>query len=231
MKNIYLTYFTLLVLACYSCSSGRVSQNSASAKDSTGITFNKSGINRSVPPPVNRNLPQSSLGMGSAAIVSEEKIMPDNSTPVENIANQSLAEAWRNQIMSTDKFLLQAYQSGLAEIEIAKEIQKKTKNALILNYANKMIVDYTLANNNLQKFASSRNISLSKSSTTSTLSDHNEDIERKYLKLSMDDHQAKIAIYEKITTGNDEEVKSFANTQLPILKAHLKEVLELYQKK
>lgn len=232
MKKLLLP--SLITTTCFlmACAAGRTNNGSTDVKDTLGIGFNTSGINRSVPPPVGQNHPLGSVGMDSRAIAATVAI---TEVDLDKVSDQNLTssgsrglENWEASNMNTSQFINSAYQSGLREIALGKLAREKAGKTEIKTFAELLIKDHSTANQELEKMARYKNITLNPElKTGDVINLEGEAVDEKYLLRVLESHKAKIGIYEKALASSDEQIKAFSLKQLPQLKSHLSRALHL----
>jgi len=238
MKNLLLLSFIIVTTYLFfSCAAGRKNNGNADGRDTMGIGFNTSGINRSVPPPIGQNQPLGSVGMGSKAMtgtaaitaLNQDKVLDQNSD--DRISKNTGLANWESANMNINKFINFAWQSGLMEIASGKLARKKASGNEVKAYAELLINDHTVANKELEEIAKERNIELTsgKSRLEDLINLEGEDFDKKYITQILEDHKTKIAMYEKASSSSDEQIRSFSLKQLPILKGRLAEAYILKQ--
>ena len=230
MKKLLLPYLFIISICFFTaCAAGRSGSGSTKARDTTGIGFNTSGINRSVPPPVGRNQPLGSVGMGSndmrgtVAIneLNQDKVMNQNPES-GNTTNKGLSN-WDSANMSVNQFIDFAHQSGSMEIALGKLAKKKASKEEVKAFADDLISDHTGANKELEKLAKEKNIKISsgKSGLEDLVNLEGPDFEREYINRILDDHKTKIAMYERASSSEDDLIRAFSSKHLPVLKSRL----------
>jgi predicted outer membrane protein len=132
--------------------------------------------------------------------------------------------------LSTGQFIKQLSISGAKEINLSKLARKKSKNSKVREYAIKAMDASILLYSDLDPFAQSRNITLADSTTfvpdelISTLKKAgNNDFDRQYLSISIEDHNQAIALLEKGAMFGDTAIVNFSNKQLTVFRRNLEE--------
>jgi len=140
---------------------------------------------------------------------------------------------------STDKsFLQNAYEDGLAEVNLGQLGQSKSANADIKAFAEQMVTDHSKANASLKTLADTKNVSLSNSPSMvaqgkAKLIDAKSggDFDKAFARDMVNDHKKAVEAFEKAASDSkDPDVKNFASQTLPTLKHHLAMAEELQQK-
>ncbi len=134
-----------------------------------------------------------------------------------------------NIVNSTDSvFVVQASIGDTAEINVAQLAITKSTDTAILNFANMMIMDHTLAQASLRNIAARYGLTakdsldpahLAEAAKLATLSGRAFD--SAYIHGQVVDHQATIQLFNNEgSNGNNKDLKNFADTTLPKLQMH-----------
>jgi putative membrane protein len=131
---------------------------------------------------------------------------------------------------SSDKsFIEDVYQDGLAEVNSAQMAERKTGNADVKAFAEKLATDHTACNTKLKALADSKKVTTASEPSMvakgkSKLLDAKVggDFDKAYIDAMISDHKKAIQAFEKAASeAKDQDVKNFANQTLPTLKEHL----------
>ncbi len=132
---------------------------------------------------------------------------------------------------SDKKFMREAAEGGLAEVELGKLATEKASSDDVKKFGQRMVSDHSKANEELKQIASSKGVDLPDQLTgkdqllkerLSKLSGPSFD--RAYMENMVKDHKKDVADFNReSTSAKDPEVKQFAAKTLPTLKDHLKE--------
>ncbi|MGA9528981.1 MAG: DUF4142 domain-containing protein [Terriglobales bacterium] len=133
-------------------------------------------------------------------------------------------------VTSTDKkFMRDAAQGGLAEVELGQLATEKASSDDVKKFGQRMVDDHTKANDELKQVASKEGIDLPTDLNAkdkmlkerlSKLSGATFD--RAYMESMVKDHKQDVADFiRESKSGGDPQVKAFASKTLPILKDHL----------
>jgi putative membrane protein len=163
-----------------------------------------------------------SLTLLPAAMIGQTKSMSDSS-------NGGAISA------SDKKFVRDAAQGGLAEVELGKMATEKASNPEVRKFGQRMVDDHSKANDQLKQVASSKGIAVpdklnAKDEMTkqhlSNLS--GEQFDKAYMSDMVKDHTQDVADFQRESnSGADPDVKSFAQQTLPTLKDHLREAKQI----
>ncbi len=140
-------------------------------------------------------------------------------------------------LMQTKDFIVQATNSNEFEVRSSQLALQKSNNPRIKEFAQHMITDHTKAMNDL-KDALSRT-DMSKAMPNELDAEHQAKInklsnlsgaafEEKYIKMQAEAHRKAVKLFDSYAhTGNESELREFAENTLPTLKAHKKHVMQL----
>ncbi len=139
---------------------------------------------------------------------------------------------------SDQKFLREAAQGGMAEVELGRLATEKAASTDVKSFGQQMVDDHGKANDRLKALATAKSFDLPDGMSPeqkqmrdklSNLSGASFD--REYMKHMVMDHKKDVAEFEKESQGaKDAEVKAFATSTLPTLKDHLKMAQEVAPK-
>ena len=164
----------------------------------------------------------------------ESSATPPREAP-ETSAPQSGMNASNNKAgtltASDSKFVREAAQGGLAEVELGKLATEKGSSDDVKKFGQRMVDDHSKANDELKQIASSKGIDVPQEISAkdkmlkaklSKLSGPNFDVA--YMESMVKDHKKDVGDFTKeSTSGADPDVKEFATKTLPTLKDHLRE--------
>jgi putative membrane protein len=127
------------------------------------------------------------------------------------------------------KFMEDAAQGGMAEVQLGQLAAQKGQSAGVKQFGQRMVDDHTKANTELKQLASNKGVNLPTDLTSSDkreydkLSKMNGDaFDREYMKDMVSDHKKDVKDFEKqAKSARDADVKSFASNTLPTLQQHL----------
>ncbi len=136
-----------------------------------------------------------------------------------------------NLSASDKKFVRDAAQGGMAEVELGKLAAEKGSSDEVKKFGQRMVDDHSKANDQLKQIAGSQGIELPQNlnSKDKALKDRlsklsGASFDKVYMTSMVRDHKTDIADFTKESnSGKDEAVKQFATTTLPTLKDHLQE--------
>jgi putative membrane protein len=150
--------------------------------------------------------------------------------------NSMSAGSSNGSISTSDKkFVREAAQGGMAEVEMGKLATEKASSPEVKKFGQRMVDDHTKAGDQLKEVASSKGISVpdklsAKDEATklrlSKLS--GEQFDKAYMSDMVKDHTQDVADFQReSSSGMDPDVKNFASQTLPTLKDHLRQAKEI----
>jgi len=149
----------------------------------------------------------------------------------------SLAPAAIGQTGTADRlrqpdntFLTKAAQGGMEEVELGKLAVERASDPKVKNFGQRMVDDHSAANDKLKQVAAKKNVSLppqmteEQQRTKAKLAKlSGAEFDRSYMEYMVNDHKADVAEFQREgNSGNDPDVKGFAQETLPTLQDHLR---------
>lgn len=136
---------------------------------------------------------------------------------------------------SDKKFVREAAQGGMAEVELGKLATEKASSPEVKKFGQRMVDDHSKANDQLKEVASSQGIMLpSKLSAKDEMTKERlsklsgEQFDKAYMSDMVKDHTQDVADFQQeATSASDPAVKEFAEKTLPVLKSHLREAKQI----
>jgi putative membrane protein len=126
------------------------------------------------------------------------------------------------------KFLTEAADARMMDIEEGKLAAQKGTNDLIKNYGEKMVTDNTRLLKELRVLAATKNITLpvtlsnEKADGLEDLkSEEGKDFDEQFINMMRRDHRRDVDAFEDASDFKDQDVRSFASKNLPLLESHL----------
>jgi putative membrane protein len=131
-----------------------------------------------------------------------------------------------------EKFVKEAAEGGMAEVQLGKLAQQKAQNAEVKTLAETIVKDHEAANAQLTAIGSGKGVDMPKA-TAEMKGEHKklhdklskangQEFDREYVKAMVDDHKKDVKKFEEqAKDGKDAELKSFAQQTVPKLKQHL----------
>ena len=132
---------------------------------------------------------------------------------------------------SAESFMKEAAQGGMAEVEMGKLAEQKSKNAEVKKFGQMMVKDHGEAGKDLMALAAKKNITLptdmgAHKSTYDKLNGlSGADFDKAYVDDMVDDHQKDVSEFQKqANNATDPEVKAFAAKVVPVITKHLETI-------
>ena len=143
---------------------------------------------------------------------------------------QQSAQQAKGKLNAQDrKFLMEAAQGGLLEVEASRLAMERASSAEVKRFAQQLMQDHSDANEKLMQIAQDKGIELPKQldakhkQQLSKLSQRKgQEFDRAYMReLGHKDHKKDIQAFEKqARQGKDPELRAFAEETLPVLQKH-----------
>jgi putative membrane protein len=150
-----------------------------------------------------------------------------SSAPMSKSANQQ-----SGKLSAADqKFVKDAAQGGMAEVELGKLATEKASSDDVKKFGQRMQDDHSKANDELKQIAGSKGVTLpetmnakDKALQTRLSKLSGTTFDRAYMQAMVKDHKQDVADFTKESkSGNDSDIKGFATKTLPTLKEHLQQ--------
>ena len=148
-------------------------------------------------------------------------------------AQKESSESSPPKFSSADEtFMMSAAQAGMVEVTLGELAAQKASQENIRQFGAEMVRDHSKANKELQAIAAKNGVTLPskldathKSKVDEFAKLSGEQFDKAYVSEMVKDHEKVAAEFEKASkTAQNLELKSFAATTLPIIKAHLKHI-------
>ena len=129
----------------------------------------------------------------------------------------------------SSKFLSQAMQDGVAEIQVCQLALKQSQNPDVRSFAQRMIQDHTNADNEISQLATKKGINLETSPSAKQKLTYDAlaqlsgaAFDKEFMSHNVSDHTEDIKDFqEQSQSGTDADVKSLAAKTLSMLQTHL----------
>lgn len=137
-----------------------------------------------------------------------------------------------NNVVTDEKskeFMTKVANSGMAEVQMAKDAQQKATIDAVKSYAAMLERDHTAVGDQIKTFASQRNVALPTSISADKqkmMDDMNKmtgkSFDKDYISMMIKSHNDGIKLFEDTRdNATDVDIKNFADKTLPTLKMHL----------
>jgi putative membrane protein len=231
---------TLLVLGISACISTLPAQNTPTTSNQSGKTSGQTTdrqSTRSGSDTTDRNTRSGASGntTGTTTTSGDRTHAGEQGTTADRNRTAAGTEMMVGQ---TDlKFMNEAAQSGLMEVQAATIAQQKAQNDEVKKFAQQLLDDHNKANQELQALAKQKNVSLptdmgpKHQQHISRLQNLSEaQFDRAWMKMQADHHKKDVREFQRhVNRSMDSHVKAFAEKNLPTLQQHLQTVQNLQQ--
>ena len=184
------------------------------------------------------------LALGAAvalfpiAGIAQSGSMSDSNSGSHSGSSMSSSSTKSNLSLSDKKFVRDAAQGGMAEVELGKLATEKASSDDVKKFGQRMVDDHTKAADQLKQVASSEGIQLPQTlsakdkMTEERLSKlSGEQFDKAYMADMVKDHTQDVTEFQHEShSGKDAAVKNFASQTLPTLEDHLKQAKEIAPK-
>jgi len=147
------------------------------------------------------------------------------------------ADEKRDRHFSGDdkKFVEKAANDGMMEVAAGKVAQTNANNDAVKRFGARMVEDHSKANHELMRIAEEHDVKLEgelhgapKEHYDRLAAFKGDKFDREYVSQMVKDHEEDVSDFEKEAKhGDDSQLRSFAEQQLPTLREHLKMAKEL----
>jgi putative membrane protein len=128
-------------------------------------------------------------------------------------------------------FMKKAAEGNTAEVELGKLAEEKASNQQVKQFGERMVNDHSKANEELQKIAESKGVTLPNTPSAKDKADETrlsklsgERFDRAYMAEMRKDHTKDVSEFRmESKSAHDPQLKQFAEQTLPTLESHLKE--------
>ena len=127
------------------------------------------------------------------------------------------------------EFAKKAAGGGMAEVKLGQLAQDKAKNDQVKQFGQRMVDDHSKANDKLKTIAQQKNIDLPQDLPEDAQQTYDElqnksgqEFDQAYMDHMVKDHKKDIDLFQKeAQSGQDQDLKQFAEQTLPTLQEHL----------
>jgi putative membrane protein len=148
----------------------------------------------------------------------------DNALPTPTPTPTS-ATAPESTLSHGDKaFIKKAAKAGMKEITVSQAVMDNLSNPQLKAFAQQMVTDHMAANTELMALAQQKGVEVpakDESALSTDWSKKTGDIDRKYVKEMVSDHEEAVKLFEKASKSSEPDVAAFAQKTLPTLQHHL----------
>lgn len=154
--------------------------------------------------------------LSTALLAQTDNVIP-TPTPTPTSSEGTVAHSDR-------AFMKKAAKAGMKEITVSQAVMDHLSNPQLKSFAQQMVTDHTAANSDLMALAQQKGVELpakDESSLSDDWSKKTGDLDRKYVKEMVSDHEEAVKLFEKASKSSDPDVAAFAQKTLPTLQHHL----------
>jgi putative membrane protein len=144
--------------------------------------------------------------------------------------------AQSDKLSKQDKgFVRHAAVGGMAEVELGKMAQQKAQSQEVKQFGQTMAQDHETANSQLTAVATGKGVDMPQQLDREHRKLHDKlakldgsQFDREYMRAMVKDHKQDVKDFEKeAKSGQDSEIKSFAQSTLPTLQRHLQRAQDI----
>lgn len=155
-----------------------------------------------------------------------------------NMSNANMSNTNNEMSSAADRFMTEAAQGGMMEVELGKLAASKAQNPEIKAFGQKMVVDHGKAGEELKALAAKKNIELPKELSGGMKAEVDRlsklsgaEFDKEYVKLMVDAHDADLEAFEaQAEDAEDTDVKAFAAKHAPVIKGHYETIKAINDK-
>jgi len=127
-------------------------------------------------------------------------------------------------------FFIAAAQANMAEVSLGQMASEKATNQDVVNFAKRMVVDHSIANDDLKQLAIKKGVALpavltkAQNKISSDLSKRvGPDFDKSFIEQMIRDHEKAVTDFERASKETtDPDLKAWATNLVPTLQDHLK---------
>jgi putative membrane protein len=139
---------------------------------------------------------------------------------------------WAADASPDSSFYKSAAEAGIAEVDAGNLASEKATDSKLKDFGAMMVKDHSAANDKLKALADSKGIKLPEGSSMGQKAEYaklkvlsGDTFDKSYIKGQVSAHRKTVALLKKeIATGQDADAKTFAQSILPTVRAHLKAI-------
>ena len=153
----------------------------------------------------------------------------------ENTPTTQKQAAHRANAGGDEKFMRDAAEGSVSEIELGKLAQEKGQSEHVKLFGKHMMEDHSKANEELKQIADREHINLPTSVSRQDANTHQRleklsgpQFDKAYAETMVKDHQQDVAAFkQEAGSGQKSSAQQFAQRELPTLESHLKEAQQM----
>lgn len=149
----------------------------------------------------------------------------------------ALAQQTSGQKMSAQEFFKEAANGGAAEVAMGKMATDQAQSPQVRSYGERLVNDHAKANAQLMEVGKKMNMSMPigldpkhQQVMDKLQKEKGPAFDREFLKHAVDDHKKDVAAFQSYAqSGDNADLKTFAQQNVPILQEHLRMAQDLQQ--
>lgn len=126
-------------------------------------------------------------------------------------------------------FTTKAAQGGLAEVQTGQLVEQKASSQQVKDFGQMLVQDHTKANQQLRQIAQKDNLNVPSQPSQDEKSEMQKlqglsgsQFDHQFLQAAVEDHKKDIDLFQnEASSGDNADLKAFAQNTLPVLKKHL----------
>jgi len=162
-----------------------------------------------------------------APTTGEKQASPKSAAGMQN--GQAGKQASAQVARGDRKFIEEAVEGGLAEVELGRLAQQKSQSTQVKEFGSRMVQDHAKANDELKEIAESKGVQVPGAPDKSHQKDMEKlsklsgaEFDREYAAHMLSDHRKDVSEFKKAADkSKDGDLKAFAGKTLPTLQEHL----------
>ncbi len=159
-------------------------------------------------------------------------------SPTASTQALTAATAGNATLNQQDRTFLKEAANGKAEVETGRYVQEHGDNAAVREFGRWMVTDHTMADQMLERTATTAGAQLpsgldheAQEMVNRVQKLHGSELDRTYINAMVEDHKKDVhSFQQEAQSGQNPEVKAFAQEILPALEQHLAAAQELQQR-
>ncbi len=163
---------------------------------------------------------------------------PQTKDTKEVAENHNEAKFANNDVEKDAQYLVDAYNSGLYELEASQHAKQKAVNSNIKHLAAEMVESHAKMNVSIKSLADKKQVSLPvklNDDQMKEIKDYSDkkgaDYEKAYIDKMVSDHEKAIKLSEEAAEkAHDPEIRNLFNSSLPTLRHHLEMAMAIKDK-
>ena len=174
---------------------------------------------------------------GSAFVLAQAN--PDKAHPTKDTPRSASSSS----ISAQDRtFIQDVARDNAQEMEMGRMAEQKASDSMVKSYAQKLVSDHTKANQELEKIASQKGVTIETAAAgkSRSASSHPEndrlsrlsgsEFDRAFVAQMVQDHEKAVKTFEQHQNTSDSDLRNFITMTLPTLRQHLDDARSLQRR-